>query len=224
MDDDVKVEPDWLHNLSAALLNENWAGVGGRILPQWTCPPPAWIPRNSRHDLAPLVSFDLGLVSGPLYESPFGTNMAFRREVFQQYGGFRTDLGPRPGSEIRGEDSEFALRLLAAGEQLRYEPSAIVYHPVTQDRLRQKYFLAWWFEKGRTAVRTDTPSLASNLRVVGIPIILFRRLGLWMLYWIVTAGQSRRFFARTRVWYLAGQILGYYCEAQASRRHRKRNG
>lgn len=46
--------------------------------------------------------------------------------VFVKYGGFRTDLGPRPGSESgKSEDNEFGRRVLSAGERVRYEPSAI---------------------------------------------------------------------------------------------------
>src|SRR5690349_7477494 len=36
MDDDVTVEPTWLQELTAALHNGQWAGAGGRILPQRT--------------------------------------------------------------------------------------------------------------------------------------------------------------------------------------------
>src|SRR5438445_7610660 len=86
---------------------------------------PRWLSLGSRSAMAPLVQFDLGDVACELSEPPFGTNMAFRKSMFEKYGGFRTDLGPRPGSEIRSEDSEFGGRLLAAGERLRYEPSAL---------------------------------------------------------------------------------------------------
>ena len=44
MDDDVFVDPMWLQNLTANLHNGAWAGSGGRILPQWNCPPPRWLP------------------------------------------------------------------------------------------------------------------------------------------------------------------------------------
>ena len=30
LDDDVTVEPTWLHNLTAPLKDKQWAGVGGR--------------------------------------------------------------------------------------------------------------------------------------------------------------------------------------------------
>ena len=78
--------------------------------------------------------------------------MAFRKEAFEKYGGFRPDLGPRPGSEIRREDIEFANRLLAGGERLRYEPGAVVRHPVAECRMKKGFVLRWWFWYGRSEV------------------------------------------------------------------------
>jgi len=153
VDDDVTVESTWLQNLTAPLRNGECAGVGGRILPEQNFSPPHWLPVQDRYALAPLALFDLGTEGGPLTEPPFGTNMAFQRKAFEKYGGFRTDLGPQPGNEIRSEDSEYGHRLLAAGEQLRYEPSAIVYHSVPPDRIQKPYHLAWRFDKGRSEIR-----------------------------------------------------------------------
>ena len=140
MDDDVKVDPMWLQKLTAPLFEGKWAGCGGRILPDWSCAPPRWFPDRGHYASAPLALFDIGLEAGRLVEAPVGTNMAFTKAMFTTYGAFRTDLGPNPANEIRGEDSEFANRLLAEGEQFWYEPSAIVYHPVLQNRLTRQYF------------------------------------------------------------------------------------
>ena len=96
MDDDVTVEPTWLENLTSVLGCHQWTGVGGRVLPLWSMPPPKWLPNDPRA-LAPLAGFDLGATAGPLMEAPCGTNMAFRKSVFDKFGGFRTDLGPSPG-------------------------------------------------------------------------------------------------------------------------------
>jgi hypothetical protein len=81
--------------------------------------------------------------------------MAFRKGMFERYGGFRTDLWPSPNSQIHrpGEDTEFGHRLIAAGERLRYEPSVAVYHPVPQDRINKEYFLKG-VELGRANIRT----------------------------------------------------------------------
>ena len=87
--------------------------------------------------LAPL--FDRGPQPCVLREAPYGANMAFRKEMFEKYGFFRTDMGARPVTESPGtnEDIEFGRRLMAAGERLRYEPSAILYHPIAEDRVQK---------------------------------------------------------------------------------------
>ena len=144
--------------------------------------------------------------------------MAYRREMFEKYGGFRSDLGPRPGMDVQhGEGTGFGNRLLAAGERLWYEPSAVVYHPVARDRLRKEYFLAWWFNKSRADVRAYGPPVVSKLRIGGIPVCLFRRLAVSTLRWIVAIGQSRRFSNKINVRCVAGQVVGCYREAQSNR-------
>ena len=62
--------------------------------------------------------------------------------MFEKHGLFRTDLGPSPDRNIPrpNEDTEFGRRLMAAGEHLRYEPSAIAYHPVLENRIQNATF------------------------------------------------------------------------------------
>jgi glucosyl-dolichyl phosphate glucuronosyltransferase len=216
MDDDVSVEPTWLQNLTAALHNGQWAGAGGRILPQQTFSPPRWFPLHDRYGLAPLALFDLGPRAGALTEPPFGTNMAFQKKLFEKYDGFRTDLGPRPGSEIRDEDTEFGQRLLDAGERLRYEPAAVVYHSVCETRIQKKYFLAWWFDKARAEIRRFGIPSQTRWFVARVPVYLFRRLAAWTVRWMATVEPSRRFSNKIKAWTVAGQILECY---RQPRRH-----
>jgi glucosyl-dolichyl phosphate glucuronosyltransferase len=210
MDDDVTVEPTWLHKLSAALQDSKWAGVGGRILPEETFSPPRWLSIKNPYALAPFAIFDLGPEAAELTEPPFGTNMAFRKGTFVKYGDFRTDIGPCPGSEIRGEDTEFGSRLLAGGERFWYEPSAIVYHSVSQHRVQKKYLLEWWFDKGRSEIRAFGIPPEARWLVGGVPLFLFRRLAVWGLRWAVALEPSRRFSNRVSVWGVAGRILECY--------------
>ena len=102
-------------------------------------------------------------------EPPYGTNMAFRKEMFEKYGVFRTDLGRCGDSLIGNEDTEFGRRLMAGGERLRYEPFAVVYHSVPAERLNKRYFRAWWFAFGRAQMREKGP----RTRVWGIPRFYF---------------------------------------------------
>ncbi len=213
VDDDVTVDPSWLHKLTTALNNNEWAGVGGRILPELGFTPPRWLDTKGRYALAPLAIFDLGLEAGELKEAPFGTNMAFHKEMFSKYGDFRTDLGPRPGCEIRNEDTEFGSRLLARGERLWYEPSAVVYHSVPERRLQKKYLLAWWRDKARADIREHGIAKGTKWYVAGIPLYLFRRLAVWILRWMTSLSPSQRFSYKLKVWGVAGAMLECYQRA-----------
>jgi len=205
MDDDVTVDPCWLSKLTVPLESGPWSGAGGRVIPLWRTGRPKWLP-ESGDILAPLVSFNPGESPGILSEAPFGTNMAFRKEVFERYGDFRTDLGPRPDNEIRSEDTEFGKRVMGGGEQLYYEPSAIVYHPVTPERLNKKYLLRWWFDKGRADVLEYGKHHDGTFLLAGVPLHLYKRIAAWSVRWAIALEPCRRFNCKRSVWSLAGQI------------------
>ncbi len=217
-------QPGKSHALNAAIREARsnilafMAGTGGRIVSKWTCPPAGWLSLKSQHSAAPLVSFDLGPEAGQLNEPPFGTNMAFRREMFEKYRGFRTDLGPRPGSEIRNEDMEFGARLLSAGERLRYEPSAVVYHPVQKNRIEKEYFLRWWFHNCEANIRQFGLRPATKYYVAGIPLFLFRNLGVWTFKWMVGVRPARRSSSKLNVWTKIGEILECHRQSLNSRK------
>jgi glycosyltransferase involved in cell wall biosynthesis len=213
MDDDVTVASAWLRNLTAALTDGCCVGAGGRILPVWSSEPPRWLPRGGRYRLAPLALFDLGEQSGPLTEPPFGTNMVFRKEMFEKYGGFRTDLGPNPNDMIRGEDTEFGDRLLAAGEQLRYVADAVVYHPVSPERAQEEYFLRWWFDKARADVRRYGTE-PGRICLFGVPVVYFRRLASWAARWMVATDSATRLQRKINIWVNAGLIAESYCRVR----------
>jgi glucosyl-dolichyl phosphate glucuronosyltransferase len=211
-DDDVAVEPAWLESLTLRLRNGQCAGVAGRVLPDRSVSPPRWLSVEGRYALAPLAIFDRGPEPRELTEAPFGNNMAFRKEVFAKHGNFRTDLGPQLGSgnPQKSEDSEFGQRLLAAGERLYYEPSAVVYHATPPDRIRKEYFLDWWFDKARSDIRAFGIPHDTRWFIAGIPLYLFRRLLRWTLQWMVSVKPAQRFSCKLQVWGLAGTILECY--------------
>jgi glycosyltransferase involved in cell wall biosynthesis len=222
MDDDVTVEPTWLQNLTAELHSGEWAGAGGPILPERSFSSfPHWLHPDLPHSLSPLALFNLGPNPMALSQSPFGTNMAFRKEIFDRFGDFRTDLGPQPDSILRGEDTEFGKRILAAGLQLRYEPSAKVFHAVREDRLQKKYFLDWWFDKGRSDVREFGVRPEVRYRVGGVPLRMLRRLMVWTLRWMLGVKPSRRFFCNTQVRWLLGQIVESHRLSTAAQRPKR---
>jgi GT2 family glycosyltransferase len=165
--------------------------------------------------------FDRGPDAFELTEPPIGNNMAYQKELFEKYGGFRTDLGPRPDRHFQNEDTEFGLRLLAAGERLRYEPSALLHHLVPENRIQKDYFLTWWFDKARADIQTSSFERGTKWCVAGIPLLLFRRLVVWTFRWIFTFESSGRFSNKIKVWIVAGQILECRNQSHSKRRQTK---
>jgi len=213
VDDDVIVEPDWLQNLTSTLLDQSWAGCGGRILPERGFVPPYWLAIEGPCNLvgALCAYFDPGDVPGDLKEPPFGANMAFRKEMFDKYGYFRTDLGPFPDKKIGFEDTEFGRRLMQAGERLRYVPTAVVYHEVPAYRVRKEFLLEWWFDFGRGSIRET----GKNLSAWETMKVLARTL-LTAMQWLLSVNSQNRFYRKCRTWYCSGKLFEVYHQATSA--------
>ena len=213
IDDDVTVEPIWLQNLTSALHDSQWAGCGGRTKPAtWVSGfvPPRWLALDGPYSLlgALCACWDPGDAPGELRDPPIGGNVAFRKEMFDRYGHFRTDLGPFPNRKIGFEDTEFGRRLMAGGERLYYVPSAVVYHEVPENRVRKDFFLEWWFDFGRGSVRETGKRLGAwdILKILG-------RTFLTALRWLLSFDPQRRFYCKCRIWYAAGKIVEFHQQA-----------
>ncbi len=154
-DDDVIPDSGWVEALWQAADRFQADAVGGRILPLWAKQPPAWLEGQQRM-LEALALLDCG--PEPRMDGIhtayriYGANMAFRRSVFNQVGGFRTDLGVVGAKQMRGDETELLVRAHHAGKRLVYAPEVVVHHKVPPERMRLRYFRRLKFYQGRTVV------------------------------------------------------------------------
>jgi glycosyltransferase involved in cell wall biosynthesis len=210
-DDDVVVDPHWLSNVKGAFDRYGCAGVGGKIVPVWNCPKPSWLVTEGPYKLnAAIVGFDLGdePCEITMKTLPFGANLALKKEVFERYGLFRTDVGPKGERWMVGEETEFCRRLLRGGEQLIYAPQSVVYHPVEQKRTQKRYFQRWYFGFGRSLMRiVGAPERA--VRYFGVPRYLLPSLAQEVTKWLLTINSRKRFYYKLQVY----QRMGEICEA-----------
>ena len=174
-DDDVEVDRDWLSALIAPFgRGEEVGATSGLTLPgALETPVQRWTegfggrtrPLAARtFDLAnpppdkPLFPFTVGDLGA-------GRNMAFRRDLLADLGGFDPALGPGTLAHD-GDDIEALLRVLLSGHTVVHDPAAIVWHahPERYEELEER---VWGYGIGLTACLTkaviDRPSLLVDL-------------------------------------------------------------
>lgn len=179
-DDDVNVEAGWLQAIREAMAGPEVALLGGRVAPRWQATVPGWIRRApDRHARlgAPLGLLDYGptvAALGP--RTALGANLAVRRSVFGEVGGFAPHLGKLRGTLLSGEDHELCRRVQQAGFHAIYLPAAVVHHWVPADRARVSYFLKWFYWSGITNAMLDDVAHRTGGRAIhGLPLHLVRR-------------------------------------------------
>jgi GT2 family glycosyltransferase len=178
LDDDVVIDARCIVGHLNAYGETGFDAIQGRVLPG--------------HDLSGQPA-DLGTVRE--YNIPYsdhgdeireirgltGTNMSFRREVFERVGPFDTRLGP--GAAGFSEDSEYSIRIRKAGFKIGYTPHAVAYHELNPARYGRAYNRDVGYRKGisRSLYRDDSillrvlPDLLASCMRYG----LYRLLGSW---------------------------------------------
>jgi succinoglycan biosynthesis protein ExoM len=131
IDDDEFPDDDWLHTALGDCERLQAAGVLGPVRPHFDAPPPAWVVRGRfcerpEHPTGHTLHWQ---------ECRTG-NVLLRRSILAAH--------TRPFDErfrTGGEDSDFFLRMTAAGHVFRWSNEASVYETVPPERLRKSYML-----------------------------------------------------------------------------------
>lgn len=155
LDDDAAADPDWIERLLAPFADPSVVAVGGAPLPVYAKPRPRWFP--SEFDWV----FGCAYTGLPTTSAPvlrlIGANMAVRRADLLAIGGLRS----------MADDLDMCHRLLGLAPQnkLIYEPRAIVWHHVHEDRLTWHYFWrrCFWANREKVAIMRGLGG-AANLK------------------------------------------------------------
>jgi glycosyltransferase involved in cell wall biosynthesis len=197
-DDDVRVPPDWLDQAAAALDALGCEYVGGRVLPIWNGPRPAWLPDRSGTHRAVIALLDYGPEPFELgARMPLGVNMAFRRSVFDRAGLWDPRVGRRAGTLLGQEVREWCVRARTAGLRGCYAPGMVVHHVIPAARLTKQYFRRWYYWRGvsrallfaQSGLDPETPQrttldFARVPRIFGVPRYLYRKALVTMGRWL----------------------------------------
>mgnify|MGYP003288076187 CR=1 FL=1 len=212
IDDDVFVERDWLATLWNALDSRaDLSFAGGRVLPQWSGPPPSWLTQDH---WSPLALLDYGpdelIISGDSPRGLLTANIAFRRSVFDEVGSFSPHLQRVKNMIGSMEDTEFLLRVCRSGRRGLYLPQMIAKAPVEVERLSKTYHRRWHTGHGHFyAVMRDAQWERSSFKLAGVPGHLYKQTlahGLSWLKTIVTGNTDAAFNHECHLRFFSGFV------------------
>ena len=169
IDDDARSNPNWCDRILQAFetVTPQPAAVGGEILPLYENSPPKWFSDDFERRT---WGSEKGFLKPPAAISGFsGSNMAFRKDLFEKYGGFSTSYGMVGKKLCLGEDSEFFSRIYEFEPLFWYDPEIKVYHHVPSRNMHIAYRMARSFKSGEAVARIDRKksTSANRTRIAG---------------------------------------------------------
>lgn len=159
IDDDGIAESDYASNIIKCFENNPmFDSLGGKVLPiYFSGHEPVWM---SKYIQGIVSKVDYGDKSGPFVKNkyPVGCNMAFRKEVFEELGGFNVDL------TIRNDDKYMFLKLRKNNKTIFYAHNVVVHHYMDQFRTEDWYIKKLSIQIGATErVRLKQESLIETI-------------------------------------------------------------
>ena len=173
-DDDVLVGCDWLQNYTAASAKYADASFfGGQILPWFEGSPPEWLATHWRSVESAYAVRDLGSQHQKFTNQmlPYGANFAVRMDKQRKYS-FDVNIGLRPGSTMRGDETTLLKQMLDDGLEGMWIPEARVQHFIPKTRQTTKYL--WNYAIGQGQQIQKSSRVINQRHLLGKPRWLWR--------------------------------------------------
>lgn len=216
LDDDIRVEEDFLESwLSFFKKHPSVLAAGGRIDVQFDDPRPRWLSSY----LLPLLGYHnhgYDIKPYPRKSYPFGGNMGIRKEMFDRFGMFDTELG-RIGKKLTAsEEKEFFNRLKEASVPLMYVPNAMIWHRVNQRRLTKEYIRRQAIGLGQSlAIQVQSRPFSEQFKTIATESAKWCASVMLFLYYTVTFRFSKGWMLiRFRKW-IADGFYSYQSNQQS---------
>jgi glycosyltransferase involved in cell wall biosynthesis len=224
IDDDAIPAADWIASIVRSLAETvpPPAVIGGRILPRWEAPLPAWWPPDLRGVLSIIEHEGRGeyrTKALPATLEPYAANMIVHAPTLLAAGGFREAVGRYGGALLSDEEVQLAWTLQDAGHTALYDSRIVVHHQIQATRLNPAWLLSRLYWQGASTVVTR--------RLLGASASVWReaarRLAVFLLFApvaLVPPGSAALLALRWRLAYARGFLraaFGWRAADAASR-------
>lgn len=144
VDDDAILSPGYIRQLVSFFdTYPNAVGSGGKVIPKYECgQPPVWMNKYlngfvGNHDFGENI-----LMYDKKMKYPPGCNMAYKKEILLQAGGFNNDL------KFRSDDKYIFHQISEISNQVYYVSAAWLFHYIDADRLSYENFKKLFLKTG----------------------------------------------------------------------------
>lgn len=162
IDDDAIAHKDFVQNIIKHINDQPFVhGFGGRIIPRYIPAEPKWM---SYYVASMVGNFDYSPIACAFKNGkyPLESNMIVSKKIFDQVGGFNTQLPGVVGTvRIGGEGKDLFYKILQLGHTIYYDPSIIVEHVVETKKLTSEYMYRVASGIGR-GERTRTKAISNK--------------------------------------------------------------
>ena len=140
IDDDAEVCPEWVQKVLDSFKQfESALVIGGRVIPKYPDNDrPLWVSKKCE-ELLSCIDWTDQPRRLRSHEWVVGANISIRREVFDKFGLFNTNLGRKGGSSLLSNDETELFSKFPPNSTV-YQPEAWCYHIIPKERLLQSWF------------------------------------------------------------------------------------
>jgi glycosyltransferase involved in cell wall biosynthesis len=183
-DDDVIADPDWVAETLRAFEDHQAALVFGKVLPWWETAPPPWFSEQFEGLFSLLDYGPKPFVVADRRYQPYGVNMAMRREVFREVGGFQNEAGKlNKKTAAFCEDADYFYRVMDRSLRVAYTPHARIRHFIPRERCTKEFY------RSRAWLGSSSHLYLLQRQGAEIP----RLLGLPRYYYRMSLGHLKRY-------------------------------
>ncbi len=210
LDDDAYAHSNYVQELCTYLDHHpDVMGLGGKIMPQYQQQAPNWMSKY----LLPLVAgLDMGNAPKAFTKRkfPIGANMAFRKSVLQELGGFNPDLGRKGTFLGSGEEKDLFLRMKKQNLSIHYVPTVQVAHYIPVFRTQASYIQQMAHGIGASeALRLKDAPLSARISKMGSELFkVAATLILALVYTVKGQWPKAKMLLNFRKWVLTSYLKG----------------
>ncbi len=146
IDDDAIADPYWIKKLVKTYKNTDAVAVGGKMTPEWVAGKPEFLPEEFYWLIG--VTYKGFPTKQKEVRNTFGSNISFKKPIFQELDGFTTEIVGRKGDKnLQGGETELCARIQQKyNKGVMYNPKAKVAHKIFEYRTKKKWLIdrAFW--------------------------------------------------------------------------------